>query len=330
LHIHQLFDQPKLHINVDRTKAAESGITEKDVANSMVVALSGSFQTTPAFWLNWKNGVNYSLIAQSPQYSISSLGDLENISITGSTATQPEILGDVSSTERGAGMAVVSHYNIQRTIDIFGAVQDRDLGGVATDIDRIVNQSRASLPRGAQVVVRGQIETMRSSFTGLAGGLALAIVLVYLLIVVNFQSWLDPFIIITALPAAMAGIVLSLFFTHTTISVPALMGAIMCVGVATANSILVVNFAKGVLAEEGDAKKAALDAGFARFRPVVMTALAMIIGMVPMALGAGEGGEQNAPLGRAVIGGLSLATVATLFFVPAVFSVLHGLRKKNA
>jgi multidrug efflux pump subunit AcrB len=330
LHIHQLFDQPKLHINVDRTKAAESGFTERDVANSMVVALSGSFQTTPAFWLNWKNGVNYSLIAQSPQYSISSLGDLENIAITGSTATQPEILGDVSSTERGAGMAVVSHYNIQRTIDIFGAVQDRDLGGVSTDVNRIIADSRASLPRGAQVVLRGQIETMQSSFTGLLGGLALAIVLVYLLIVVNFQSWLDPFIIITALPAAMAGIVLSLFFTRTTISVPALMGAIMCVGVATANSILVVNFAKGVLADEGNAKKAALDAGFARFRPVVMTALAMIIGMVPMALGAGEGGEQNAPLGRAVIGGLMLATVATLFFVPAVFSVLHGIRKKSA
>jgi multidrug efflux pump subunit AcrB len=330
LHVHQLFDQPKLHINVDRTKAAQSGFTEKDVANSMVVALSGSFQTTPAFWLNWKNGVNYSLIAQSPQYSISSLGDLENISITGSTATQPEILADVSSTARGAGMAVVSHYNIQRTIDIFGAVQDRDLGGVSTDINRIIDQSRSLLPRGAQVVMRGQIETMRSSFTGLLGGLALAIVLVYLLIVVNFQSWLDPFIIITALPAAMAGIVLSLFFTHTTISVPALMGSIMCVGVATANSILVVNFAKGVLAEEGDARKAALDAGFARFRPVVMTALAMIIGMVPMALGAGEGGEQNAPLGRAVIGGLTLATVATLFFVPVVFSVLHGIRRKSA
>jgi multidrug efflux pump subunit AcrB len=330
LHIHQLFDQPKLHINVDRTKAAESGFTEKDVANSMIVALSGSFQTTPAFWLNWKNGVNYSLITQSPQYAVSSLSDLENISITGSTAAQPEILGDVSSTVRGAGMAVVSHYNIQRTIDIFGAVQDRDLGGVATDLRRIIDESRPSLPRGAQVVMRGQIETMRSSFTGLLGGLVLAIVLVYLLIVVNFQSWLDPFIIITALPAAMAGIVLALFFTHTTISVPALMGSIMCVGVATANSILVVNFAKGRLAEEGDARKAALEAGFTRFRPVVMTALAMIIGMVPMALGAGEGGEQNAPLGRAVIGGLSLATVATLFFVPAVFSVLHGRRKQNA
>jgi multidrug efflux pump subunit AcrB len=330
VHIHQLFDQPKLHINVDRTKAAESGFTEKDVANSMVVALSGSFQTTPAFWLNWKNGVNYSLIAQNPQYSVSSLSDLENIAITGSTATQPEILGDVSSTVRGAGMAVVSHYNIQRAIDIFGAVQDRDLGGVSTDINRILNESRSSLPRGAQVVMHGQIETMHSSFTGLAGGLALAIVLVYLLIVVNFQSWLDPFIIITALPAAMAGIVLALFFTHTTISVPALMGAIMCVGVATANSILVVNFGRERLAEEGDAKKAALEAGLTRFRPVIMTALAMIIGMVPMALGAGEGGEQNAPLGRAVIGGLSLATVATLFFVPAVFSVLHGRRKRNA
>jgi multidrug efflux pump subunit AcrB len=330
LHIHQLFDQPKLHINVDRTKAAESGFTEKDVANSMIVALSGSFQTTPAFWLNWKNGVNYSLITQSPQYAVSSLSDIENIPITGSTATQPEILGDVSSTVRGAGMAVVSHYNIQRTIDLFGAVQDRDLGSVSTDINRIIDQSRPSLPRGAQVVMRGQIETMHSSFTGLLGGLVLAIVLVYLLIVVNFQSWLDPFIIITALPAAMAGIVLALFFTHTTISVPALMGSIMCVGVATANSILVVNFAKGRLAEEGDAKKAALEAGFTRFRPVVMTALAMIIGMVPMALGAGEGGEQNAPLGRAVIGGLSLATVATLFFVPAVFSVLHGRRKRNA
>jgi len=329
LHIHQLFDQPKLHINVDRTKAAESGFTEKDVANSMVIALSGSFQTTPAFWLNWKNGVNYSLIAQDPQYSVSSLSDLENLSITGSTATQPEILGDVASTVRGAGMAVVSHYNIQRTIDLFGAVQDRDLGSVAADINRIIDHSRKSLPRGAAVVLRGQIETMRSSFTGLLGGLVLAIVLVYLLIVVNFQSWLDPFIIITALPAAMAGIVLALFFTHTTISVPALMGSIMCVGVATANSILVVNFAKGVLAQEGDATKAALDAGFARFRPVIMTALAMIIGMVPMALGAGEGGEQNAPLGRAVIGGLSLATVATLFFVPTVFSVLHGRRMRK-
>jgi multidrug efflux pump subunit AcrB len=330
LHIHQLFDQPKLHIAVDRTKAAESGFTEKDVANSMVVALSGSFQTTPSFWLNPKNGVNYSLIAQSPQYTISNLDDLENVSITGPAAPQAEILGDVASTTRGAGMAVVTHYNIQRTIDLYGSVQGRDLGGVATDVNRIIDASRKSLPRGAQVVLRGQIQTMRTSFTGLAGGLALAIVLVYLLIVVNFQSWLDPFIIITALPAAMAGIVLALFFTHTTISVPALMGAIMCVGVGTANSILVVNFAKGRLEEDGNARMAASEAGYTRFRPVVMTALAMIIGMVPMALGAGEGGEQNAPLGRAVIGGLTLATIATLLFVPVVFSVVHGRRKHNA
>jgi len=330
LHIHQLFDQPKLHIAVDRTKAAESGFTEKDVANSMVVALSGSFQTTPSFWLNPKNGVNYSLIAQSPQYTISNLDDLENVSITGAGAPQAEILGDVASTTRGAGMAVVTHYNIQRTIDLYGSVQGRDLGGVASDVNRIIDASRKSLPRGAQVVLRGQIQTMRTSFTGLAGGLALAIVLVYLLIVVNFQSWLDPFIIITALPAAMAGIVLALFFTHTTISVPALMGAIMCVGVGTANSILVVNFAKGRLHEDGDAKMAASEAGYTRFRPVVMTALAMIIGMVPMALGAGEGGEQNAPLGRAVIGGLTLATIATLFFVPVVFSVVHGRRRNSA
>jgi len=227
-------------------------------------------------------------------------------------------------------MAVVSHYNIQRAIDLFGAVQDRDLGGVATDVNRIVDENRKFLPRGSQIVLRGQIQTMRSSFQGLLAGLVLAIVLVYLLIVVNFQSWLDPFIIITALPAAMSGIVLGLFFTHTTISVPALMGSIMSVGVATANSILVVNFAKVRLAEEGDAKKAALDAGFARFRPVIMTALAMIIGMVPMALGAGEGGEQNAPLGRAVIGGLLLATIATLLFVPVVFSVIHGARRRTS
>jgi len=327
LHIHQLFDQPKLHVAVDRTKASESGLTEKDVANSMLIALSGSFQTAPSFWLNPKNGVNYSLIAQSPQYSISSLDDLENISLTGQGTSQAGILGDVASTTRGMGMAVVTQYNIQRTIDLYGAVQDRDLGAVAADVTRIVDASRKSLPRGAQVVIRGQVQTMRSSFTGLLGGLALAIVLVYLLIVVNFQSWLDPFVIVTALPAAMAGILLSLFFTQTTISVPALMGAIMSVGVATANSILVVSFAKERLAEEGDPKLAALQAGYARFRPVVMTALAMIIGMAPMALGAGEGGEQNAPLGRAVIGGLALATLATLFFVPAVFSVLHKHRK---
>jgi multidrug efflux pump subunit AcrB len=238
-------------------------------------------------------------------------------------------LGDVASTTRGAGMAVVSHYNIQRTIDLFGQVEGRDLGGVAKDIHRIMETNRKDLPRGSQMLLRGQIETMQSSFQGLLGGLVLAIVLVYLLIVVNFQSWLDPFIIITALPATLAGIVMFLFFSHTTISVPALMGSIMSVGVATANSILIVSFAKERLEETKNASQAALEAGFTRFRPVLMTALAMIIGMAPMALGFGEGGEQNAPLGRAVIGGLMFATVATLFFVPVVFSVIHGFRLRR-
>ena len=327
LHIQQVFDQPKLHINVDRTKAEESGYTELDVATSMLISLSGSFQTTPAYWLDPRNGVTYSVVTQAPQYTLSSLGDLENIPISAQQrAAKPEILGDVASTHRGAGMAVVSHYNTQRVIDIFGSVQGRDLGGVAQEINRIVDANRKDLPRGAQVHIRGQIETMRTSFQGLLSGLVLAIVLVYLLIVVNFQSWLDPFIIITALPAALAGIVMILFVTGTTISVPVLMGSIMGVGVATANSILVVSFAKDRLLEGADPTRAALDAGFARFRPVLMTALAMIIGMVPMALGFGEGGEQNAPLGRAVIGGLMFATVATLFFVPTVFSLLHRRR----
>ncbi len=323
LRVHQPFDQPKLHIFVDRTKAAESGFTQLDVASSALVSLSGSFQTTPEFWLDSKNGVSYSVVTQAPQYTLTSLNDLQNIPISSASLKKHEILGDVATTSRGSGPAVVSHYNIQRVIDIFGAVQDRDLGGVAADINRIVDANRKKLPRGTQVNVRGQIETMRTSFIGLLGGLLLSIVLVYALIVVNFQSWLDPFIIITALPAALAGIVLCLFVWHTPISVPALMGSIMSVGVATANSILVVSFAKERLAEGATPEQAALDAGFVRFRAVLMTALAMIIGMVPMALGLGEGGEQNAPLGRAVIGGLMFATVATLFFVPTVFSVLH-------
>jgi multidrug efflux pump subunit AcrB len=326
LRIHQPFDQPKIHITVDRTKAVESGFSQMDVANSSLVSLSGSFQTTPEFWLDPRNGVTYNVVVQAPQYTLTSLGDIQNIPISSSAAaatSKPEILGDVATTSRGAGLALVSHYNIQRVVDIFGSVQDRDLGGVAADINRIVDQNRKFLPRGSQVAVRGQIETMRTSFAGLLGGLALAIVMVYALIVVNFQSWLDPFIIITALPAALAGIVLFLFATHTTISVPALMGSIMSVGVATSNSILVVSFAKERLADGLAPSAAALEAGFTRFRPVIMTALAMIIGMVPMALGLGEGGEQNAPLGRAVIGGLVFATVATLFFVPTVFSLLH-------
>jgi len=329
LRIQQVFDQPRLFIQMDRTKAQESGFTAHDIASSALVALSGSFQTNPTYWLDPRNGVTYNMVTQGPQYSLSSLSELNNIPITAQGGAQPALLSDVASISRSSAMAVVSHYNAQRAIDIYGNVQDRDLGAVARDINRIVNEHRKDLPRGAQVFVRGQIETMRTSYQGLLQGLALAIVLVYLLIVVNFQSWLDPFIIITGLPAAMAGIVVCLFVTSTTISVPALMGSIMCVGVATANSILVISFAKERLEEGSTPVNAALDAGFTRFRPVLMTALAMIIGMVPMALGMGEGGEENAPLGRAVIGGLAFATVATLFFVPTVFSILHRNSKKS-
>jgi len=326
LRVHQLFDLPRIQVNVDRTKAIESGYSPLDVANSLLISLSGSAQTNPTYWLDPKNGVEYSLVTQTPQYDISSVSDLNNVPITSVGQRRPEIMGDVVATQRRAEMAVVSHYNIARAIDIFGNVQDRDLGAVATDINRIVEKARAKLPRGSQLIVRGQIDTMQSSFRGLLGGLILSIILVYFLIVINFQSWLDPFIIITALPAAMAGIVIFLFFSRTTLSVPALMGAIMSVGVATANSILVISFAKEHLEAEGDPVRAALEAGLTRFRPVLMTALAMIIGMVPMAMGLGEGGEQNAPLGRAVIGGLICATIATLFFVPTVFSMLHRRR----
>jgi multidrug efflux pump subunit AcrB len=325
LRIQQPFDQPKLHITVDRTKAAEGGFTQRDVANSMLVTLSGSFQTTPTFFLNWQNGVSYNIVTQSPQYSVQSLQDLQGIPITSpsSSTTHPEILSNVGTISRGNGLALVSHYNIRRVLDIFGTVEDRDLGATGADITRIVDANRKYLPRGSTVTIRGQIQTMTASYIGLLAGLGFAVVLIYLLIVVNFQSWLDPFIIITALPAALAGIVMFLFVTHTRVSVPALMGSIMCMGVATANSILVVSFARERLSHHNDSMHAAIEAGFTRFRPVLMTALAMIIGMVPMALGMGEGGEQNAPLGRAVIGGLLCATVATLFFVPTVFSLLH-------
>ncbi len=330
LHIQQPFDQPYLHIDVDRTKAQQVGFTQRDVATNLLVSLSGSFQTTPEFWLDPKTGVSYSIATQTPQYRVDSLQDLENIPVTGPSGSRYEILANMASIRRGAGLAVVSHYDIQPLIDIYGTVQGRDLGGVARDLNKIVEASKKELPRGSQLIVRGQIQTMRSSYTGLLSGLLFSIVLVYLLIVVNFQSWLDPFIIISALPAALAGIVWFLFVTRTTLSVPALTGSIMCVGVATANSILVVSFAKEQLTEGKDALAAALTAGFTRFRPVLMTALAMIIGMVPMAIGLGEGGEQNAPLGRAVIGGLLFATVATLFFVPVFFSILHGRRERLA
>ena len=327
LRIQQTFDQPKLHIEVDRTKAQQIGFSARDVATNVLISLSGSFQTTPNYWLDTRTGVSYSIAAQTPQYRVDSLQDLENIPVTGPGTRQNAIMASVASFSRGSEMAVVSHYNIKPVIDIFGAVQGRDLGGLAREIQPIIDKSKKDLPKGSQLIVRGQILTMNSSFSGLLWGLAFSIVLVYLLIVVNFQSWLDPFIILMALPGALAGIVWFLFITRTTVSVPALTGAIMCMGVATANSILVVSFSKEQLEEGKTATEAALESGFTRFRPVLMTALAMIIGMLPMAIGLGEGGEQNAPLGRAVIGGLSFATFATLFFVPVVFSLIHGARE---
>ena len=326
LRIQQPLDYPMFKINVDRTKAAIGGYSDQDINNSLLVALSGSFQTAPTFFLNWKTGVQYELISQTPQYRLQSLQGVGNIPLASATMTRPEILSEVASWRRGNEMEAIDHYNIRRVIDIFGSVQGRDLASVGRDVTRIVNDDQKLLPRGSFFRIRGQLVTMRTSYEGLLAGLAAAIVLVYLLIVVNFQSWLDPFIIITALPAALAGIIVFLFLTHTPLSVPALMGAIMCMGVATANSILVIAFAKERLAENGDALEAAAEAGFTRFRPVLMTALAMIIGMIPMAIGAGDGGEQNAPLGRAVIGGLLCATVATLVFVPTVFALLHNHR----
>jgi multidrug efflux pump subunit AcrB len=321
--IQQAFDYPAFDVTVDRTKAAQAGYSERDIANSLLNSLSGSFQITPMFFLNWKNGVSYNLVTQTPQYAVQSLEDLQNTPLNSAAATRPEILADVASIKRANEMEVISHYNIRRVVDIYAAVQGRDLGAVGREVTRIVDADRTLLPRGSFVTVKGQLQTMRSSYVGLLTGLVFSIVLVYLLIVVNFQSWLDPFIIITALPAALAGIVGFLFVTHTALSVPALMGAIMCMGVATANSILVVSFAMERLLHHGDPMEAAIEAGFTRFRPVLMTALAMIIGMIPMALGLGDGGEQNAPLGRAVIGGLLCATLATLIFVPVVFSLLH-------
>ncbi len=327
--IQQAFDNPEFRVNVDRTRAQELGFTQRDIATNMLISLSGSFQTSPTFWLSPKNGVSYSIVTQTPQYQLTSLDALRNIPITGQMVTKPQILGALSTIERGTGTAVASHYNVQPVIDIFAAVQDRDLGAVGDEINKIVAEAKKDLPKGTSLSVRGQMETRETSFTGLYGGLVFAIVLVYLLIVVNFQSWTDPFIIITALPAAIAGIVWMLFLTHTTLSVPALTGAIMCMGVATANSILIVSYARERMSVGDDALSASLEAGYTRLRPVLMTALAMIIGMVPMALGFGEGGEQNAPLGRAVIGGLGFATMATLFFVPAVFCLIHTRRHER-
>ena len=329
IRLQQPNDYPVLSVDIDRTKASQGGYTTRDLGSSSLNILSGSTQLTPQFYLNPKNGVTYNIVAQTPQYQIQSLQDLQNIPVTSPTARKPEILADVATITRSSESPIVTHYNVRRTLDIYAGVQDRDLGSVSKRVQKIVDANKDSLKKGNYVRVRGQVESMNSSYNGLLFGLVFSIFLVYLLIVVNFQSWLDPFIIITALPAAIAGIVLFLFLTHTTLSVPALMGAIMCMGVATANSILVVSFATERFAESGNAVLAAVEAGATRFRPVCMTALAMIIGMIPMALGAGDGGEQNAPLGRAVIGGLMFATVATLIFVPAVFALLHSSKRED-
>ncbi len=325
VHLHQVVNQPELRVNVDRTRAEQVGLTQRDVAANVLTSLSSSSQTAPNFWLNPENGVNYIVAVQMPQYKMDSVAALQNTPITplNNTGAAPQLLGNLATVEHSNALAVVNHYNVQLTYDVYANVQGRDLGGVARDIDRVIAEFTPKLPRGSTIVMRGQIESMRSSFVGLGFGLLFAILLVYFLMVVNFQSWLDPFIILMALPGALAGILWMLFVTQTTISVPSLMGAIMCVGVATANSILLVTFANDQRLAGADALTAALSAGVTRLRPVLMTALAMVIGMLPMSLGWGEGGEQNAPLGRAVIGGLVIATFATLFFVPVVYSVLR-------
>ncbi|MGX7744343.1 efflux RND transporter permease subunit [Rhodopseudomonas parapalustris] len=324
--IQQSPNNPTFNIDVDRTRAQYVGLTERDVTNSLVVNLAGSSQVAPTYFLNPENGVSYSIVMQTPQYHVDSLSKLETIPISaaGGAGASAPILGGLAQIKRSAGNAVVSQYDIQPIVQIFATTQGRDLGAVSADIRKLIDETRAEVPKGSSVVLLGQVETMNSAFAGLLFGLLGAIVLIYLLIVVNFQSWADPFVIITALPAALAGIVWMLFATGTTLSVPALTGAIMCMGVATANSVLVISFARERYAVLGDPVQAALESGFVRFRPVLMTALAMIIGMAPMALGLGEGGEQNAPLGRAVIGGLIFATFATLMFVPVVFSMVHN------
>jgi multidrug efflux pump subunit AcrB len=314
---------PGFDVSVDRAQAQYLGLTERDVTNSLLVMLAGSSQVAPTFWLDPKSGVQYPIVMQAPQYQVDTLSELRNLPITATTTSVPQVLGSVASISRNSSNAVVSQYNIQPMVQVYATTQGRDLGAVATDIDQILKQTAKDAPKGSTVALLGQVQTMNSAFAGLLFGLLGAIVLIYLLIVVNFQSWSDPFVIITALPAALAGIVWMLFATGTPLSVPALTGAIMCMGVATANSVLVISFARERLEELGDPVAAALEAGFVRFRPVLMTALAMIIGMAPMALGLGQGGEQNAPLGRAVIGGLAFATLATLVFVPVVFSVAH-------
>jgi multidrug efflux pump subunit AcrB len=322
--IQQSNKAPVFKVELDRTQAQQLGLTTRDITNSLVVNLAGSSQVFPTYWLNQANGVSYPIVIQTPQHQLDSLAALQNLPVGNGTTASSTTLGALASLERTTGNAMISQYNVQPMVQIHAATQDRDLGAVAEDIRQVLATTAKDVPRGSTVNLLGQVQTMNRAFSGLMFGLLGAILLIYLLIVVNFQSWLDPLVIISALPAALVGIVWMLFATSTTLSVPALTGAIMCMGVATANSVLVITFARERLNELGDATAAALEAGFVRFRPVLMTALAMIIGMLPMALGLGEGGEQNAPLGRAVIGGLSFATIATLMFVPVLFSLVHG------
>jgi multidrug efflux pump subunit AcrB len=322
VHIHQIMDAPELRVNVDRDLATQVGLTQRDVANNMLISLTGSSVVAPSYWLNPKNGVNYLVAVQTPQAQMDSVPALEGLSVA-ANGRAPQLLGNLAKVEHRLGAAVVSHYNVQPTFDIYANVAGRDLGGVAADVERVIAPLRAKLPPGSQITVRGQVQSMNASFQGLFLGLVFAVVLVYALMVVNFQSWLDPLIIMGALPGGLAGICWILFVTQTTLSVPALMGAIMCMGVATANAILVVSFANEQRWRGLDARAAALEAGATRLRPVLMTALAMVVGMIPMALGLGEGAEQNAPLGRAVIGGLSVATIATLFVVPVLYAMVR-------
>ena len=327
VHVQQVMDAPVLSFDVDRVKAGQIGVTQRDVANDLLVSLSSSGQTAPNFWVNPQNGVQYAVSVMTPAYKMESISALEGTPVTvggtGAGAAPPQLFGNLATEHRSVAPAVVNHYNVQPVFDVFATADRRDLGGVAGEIDAIVKRAQATLPKGSQIIVRGQVESMRSSFTGLGYGILFAILLVYIILVVNFQSWLDPLIIVGALPGALAGIIWMLYLTHTTLTVPALMGAIMSMGVATANSVLLITFADDQRQAGRTAAEAAVDAGFARLRPVCMTALAMIIGMLPMALGLGEGGEQNAPLGRAVIGGLLVATFFTLVVVPLIYSVLR-------
>jgi len=320
---------PQLKVNVDRTKAEQIGLTQTNVASNILITLTSSGQTSPNFFLNPVNGVTYAVAVQAPQYQFNNNNDLENIPISAAGLAQPQLLSNLATLERSTTTALVSHYNVQPVIDVFANVENTDLGSVADEVNKIVEKYKKNLPRGTTITVRGQVQSMNSSFEGLIIGVLFAIVLVYLLMVMNFQSWLDPFIIILALPGALSGIMWMLFVSQTTFSVPSLMGAIMCIGVATSNSILLVTFGNDEMETGKNAYDAAVSAGYTRIRPVIMTAMAMIIGMLPMALGFGEGGEQNAPLGRAVIGGLLVATFTTLFFVPAIFSIMKNIETKE-